>query len=129
MELWVDSKQEQDMSLFSKVFRPLLGNTQPAIQQVLEAVSLGQSMNLTTHLYLESKFKKCEDISPLPLTSHWHKDNFFFTILNKFITFWGCRSGRGSLPSDTRIFKMKIVEKLLSMYWMSLEYKKSKIHS
>jgi len=41
MELWVDSKQEQDMSLFSKVFRPLLGNTQPAIQQVLQAVSLG----------------------------------------------------------------------------------------
>ena len=72
MELWLDSKQEQDMSLFSEVFRPLLGNTQPAIQQVLQAVSRGRSMNLTTHLHLESKFKKCGDISPLPLTSHWH---------------------------------------------------------
>jgi hypothetical protein len=40
MELWLDSKQEQDMGLFSKVFRPLLRNTQPAIQKVLQAVSL-----------------------------------------------------------------------------------------
>jgi len=40
MELWLDSKQEQDMCLFSKVFRPLLGNIQPAIQQVLQAVSI-----------------------------------------------------------------------------------------
>jgi hypothetical protein len=40
MELWLNSKQEQDMSPFSKVFTPLLGNTQTAIQQVLQAVSL-----------------------------------------------------------------------------------------
>jgi len=40
IKLWLESKQEQDMYLFSKVFRPLLENTQPAIQQLLQAVSL-----------------------------------------------------------------------------------------
>ena len=38
-EMWFDSQQEQEVSLFSKASRPTVGPSQPSIERVLEALS------------------------------------------------------------------------------------------
>jgi len=54
-----------------------------------------------------------------------HRDNFFFIILETFITFLGCRSERGFLPSDTRNIEnennRKIVVHVLDVTGVSIE--------
>jgi hypothetical protein len=50
-----DSWQEHEIFLFSTASRPVLGPTQPPIQWVLGALSLGvkwPGVKLTTHLHL-----------------------------------------------------------------------------
>jgi hypothetical protein len=59
---------------FSISSRPAMGSTQPPIKWVPGAPSRGLSgrgVNLTTHLQLVPRSRKCGSIHPLPHTSSW----------------------------------------------------------
>jgi len=68
--LGFDSQWGLGIFLFTIAFRMALGPTQPPIQWVPGALSLG--IKLTAHLHLGLRSRMCGAIPPLPNMSLWH---------------------------------------------------------
>jgi hypothetical protein len=86
LSLLFDSRRGLGILLFDTVFRPALGPTQPPIQRVPGALSLGakRPVRLTTHLHLVSRSSEWSYTStPQYVSMVWclvkHRKNFTFT--------------------------------------------------
>jgi hypothetical protein len=69
-----ESRPELGIFLSTTAPRPALGHTQPPIQWVPGALSMGvkrPGLELTTHLHLVPRLRMCEAMSPLPNTPSW----------------------------------------------------------